>query len=55
MTKQEKKEREKLIEQISEEICEHYCKYPEMYGDTDEEFENMLEEHCNHCPLDRLY
>ena len=41
-----------VIENVCEEICNHYCKWPEQYGA--DEYEDLLEEKCNFCPLDRL-
>lgn len=35
---------------ISEDICSNYCKYPEQYKDKDE----MWNEKCDSCPLNRL-
>lgn len=39
-----------ITDQVAREICDHYCKYPEIYDDIDE----MFEEKCQHCPLNRL-
>ena len=39
-----------VIENVCEEICDHYCKWPEKYADYDD----MLEEQCEKCPLGRL-
>lgn len=41
-----------MIENVCEEICNFYCKYPEQYGA--DEHEDLLEEKCNSCPLERL-
>ena len=46
------------LEQIKEEICDNYCKYPYEYQmnteDSEEAFENMLQDVCSECPLNRL-
>lgn len=38
------------LDRIAEEICENYCKYPDQYKDYDE----MLNDVCDGCPLNRL-
>lgn len=45
---------EKLVEvdEVKEAICDHYCKWPVLYSDRGETA--MVEEQCEHCPLDRL-
>lgn len=39
-----------MIEDVITEICEEYCKYPIEYAD----YEDMLEERCEKCPLNKL-
>lgn len=41
------------IQNIAEEICDHYCKYPELYKD-DEDMAELLDEHCQGCPVNKL-
>lgn len=41
-----------IISKVTSDICDNYCKFPEQY--TFEEFEKMLCERCNECPLDHL-
>lgn len=44
----------KTMENIASEICDHYCKFPDQYfcaGDEDAETEELVEQHCNMCPL----
>lgn len=35
-------------------ICQRYCKFPEAYGDREDDNQRMIEERCNNCPLNRL-
>jgi len=42
------------LEEVAGEICDHYCKFPEAYGDREDDNQRMIEEKCNKCPLDRL-
>lgn len=39
-----------IIEEVKTDICDNYCKYPEQYKDYDD----MLDEQCDKCPLGRL-
>lgn len=39
-----------ILEEVAAEICDKYCKYPEKYAD----YEDMLDEQCDKCPLGRL-
>lgn len=39
-----------IINEVVTEICDHYCKYPEKYAD----YEEMLKEQCEDCPLNKL-
>ncbi len=39
------------IEAVKRQICDDYCKYPAEYSG---EYEQMLEEQCEDCPLNRL-
>lgn len=41
-----------IIEEVKGQICDRYCKYPSQY--TSEEWEEVFEEICSDCPLDRL-
>lgn len=46
-----------IIEEVSAAICDNYCKYPAIYDtreDSDEEYEKMIKEVCDSCPLNRL-
>lgn len=48
-----------IIEKVRQDICDNYCKWPEKYGvDGDESdperVEQMMEEICDKCLLDRL-
>lgn len=49
-----------LIESIKEQVCDQLCKWPERYGvegrdvKDPERYDQMLDEVCEHCPLDRL-
>lgn len=38
------------LEEIAEQICDNYCKYIEKYSD----YEKLVEEKCEHCPLWRI-
>ena len=44
-----------ILEKVQNGICDKYCKYPDIYaakyGDKDEAFEKMCDDHCEHCPL----
>lgn len=37
-------------EYLKGQICDRYCRFPEAYDDN----ERMIEERCDHCPLERL-
>lgn len=39
------------LEKIGEEICDHYCKFPQYYGNSDNDMERLHEEHCENCPI----
>ena len=39
-----------IINEVVTEICDYYCKYPEQYKDYDD----MLDEQCKDCPLNKL-
>lgn len=41
-----------IIEEVKEDICSNYCKHPEKY--EPDEWDNVFEEVCKDCPLDRL-
>lgn len=47
-----------LIQEVKEDMCDHYCQYPALYlakcDDPDDATEQMLEEKCTFCPLERL-
>jgi len=51
-----------MLEDISNEICQNYCvyglEYEKLYEaggeDLDAEYDKMLKEHCNDCPLMKL-
>ena len=42
------------LEKLAEKICDKYCKFPEAYGDREDDNERMIEEKCNKCPLTEL-
>ena len=43
-----------IIVEVVEKVCDEYCKWPEKYGDSDEEQDKLMEEHCDKCVLNRL-
>lgn len=45
---------EKMLEvdEAKEAICDHYCKWPVLYADRGETA--LVEEQCEHCPLERF-
>ncbi|MDD6666701.1 MAG: hypothetical protein PUE58_01830 [Lachnospiraceae bacterium] len=62
MMNEEKKEAEKestitlydLVEGVEIEICDRYCKFPDQYGDSPEEYDEMLENECSRCTMNRF-
>lgn len=42
----------KIIAEVREKMCDGYCKFPQAY--TPDEWEEVAEEVCAGCPLDRL-
>ena len=40
-----------IIEEVKADVCDKVCKWPEEYIDN---FDAMLEEKCETCPLERL-
>jgi hypothetical protein len=42
-----------IIRKVVEEMCDKHCKLPEQYSEEDEE--KLYEEHCNNCPLNKLW
>lgn len=40
--------------EISEKICDHYCRFPEGYGDKEDDKDRMWIERCQFCPLNKL-
>lgn len=42
----------KVIAEVREKMCTDYCKFPQIY--TPDEWEEVAEEVCAGCPLDRL-
>ena len=36
-----------MEDEVCKEICDNYCKFINNYGSLDE----LIEEHCNSCPL----
>ena len=42
------------LEDIAGKICDKYCKFPEAYGDREDDNQRMIEERCNNCPVNRL-
>lgn len=48
---------QEIIEEVKTEICDNYCKYPAIYDtrkDSGEDYDRMLGEKCDRCPLNRL-
>ena len=49
----------KILEAVTTEICDNYCKYPDIYNkkyeDEEEALEIMVKEHCDDCPLNKLF
>jgi hypothetical protein len=43
---------QEIIEEIMANICDTRCKHPEIY--TAEEWEQISDEICGNCPLNRL-
>lgn len=48
----EEKSITEIIEEVRYQMCDRYCKFPEQY--TPEEWEEVFEDICKDCPLDRL-
>jgi len=42
------------LEDIVGKICAKYCKFPEAYGNREDDNQRMIEERCEKCPLNRL-
>ena len=42
------------LEEIAGKICDKYCKFPEAYGNREDDNQRMIEERCDKCPLNRL-
>ena len=42
-----------IIHEVIESICNEYCKFPEQYTEDNEE--NLYSEHCEKCPLNKLW
>lgn len=46
---------EEALDDMASEICDNYCKYFDGKQNlTDEEYEKLMKEHCEKCPLERL-
>lgn len=46
-----------ILEGVKAKMCNHYCKYPEGYkriGDGEVDYEQMLTDVCESCPLNVL-
>ena len=43
-----------IIVEVVKKVCDEYCKWPEKYGDSDEELQKLMDEHCEKCVLNRL-
>lgn len=46
-----------ILENVKAQICDHYCKYPGEYkhrDDGDIDYEQMLTDVCESCPLNVL-
>lgn len=41
-----------IIEEVCQDICDNYCKHPTLH--TPDEWENVMDEVCENCPLNRL-
>lgn len=42
-----------IIQEVIEEICDNHCKFPDQYSEENEE--RLYEEHCDNCPLNKLW
>lgn len=40
-----------LLNRMAADFCDNYCKFPEQYGEDQEE---QLYKHCENCPLNLL-
>ncbi|MFA6664342.1 MAG: hypothetical protein WCS21_08530 [Lachnospiraceae bacterium] len=58
MNKQKKESKDKsitdIIEEIKADFCDNYCKFQGQYGDSPEEYDQMLENECSRCPMNRF-
>lgn len=36
-----------IIEETKDDFCDNYCKFPDQYGDSPEEYDEMLENECS--------
>lgn len=47
----------KILEEVTSAICDKYCKWPGIYDgkNASGDYEEMLEEKCSNCPLNRIY
>lgn len=44
-----------IIEDVKNEISDDYCKWAaQMANESDEDYQKLLDEHCDKCPLNRL-
>lgn len=44
-----------IIEDVKNEICDDYCKWAaQMANESDEDYQKLLDEHRDKCPLNRL-
>lgn len=41
-----------IIEEVCQDICDNYCKHPTLH--TPDEWENVMDEVCENCPLNKL-
>lgn len=54
---EQKKTVSEIIDEVRLEICDKHCKYSDINYTreySDEEYDKMMEEVCDNCPLNRL-
>jgi hypothetical protein len=43
-----------IVEQVKADMCDRYCKWPDQYKGDENAYDRMIDEKCEHCPLNRL-
>jgi hypothetical protein len=43
-----------IVEQVKAEMCDRFCKWPDQYKCDESAYDRMIDEKCEHCPLNRL-